>query len=143
MGWQIEGMAIDCLGWRVVCCLGWSGAEAEEDPGKVMIPVSSGGAGTKGVLETAVEALDEAVGLGVVGGGRMVLDVKQLSKLMPKRRGELRPTISCDVERDAMAGDPVAHEGGCAVCGGGGGERNGVGPAGGAVDDGEKVCMAS
>jgi hypothetical protein len=42
----------------------------------VIDPVRHGAAGAEGVLQTAVEAFYHSVGLRVVGGGLVVLDVE-------------------------------------------------------------------
>jgi len=53
------------------------GPETKENPGKVRWPGGSGAACLKGVLEAAMEALDHAIGLWVVGGGLPVLYLQQ------------------------------------------------------------------
>ena len=59
----------------------------------MVVPVSASGAGPEGVLEAAVEAFDEAVGLGMVGGGWAVLDVQLVAEARPKGRGELGASV--------------------------------------------------
>ena len=49
---------IDSLGRRNVGVFSRGGAEAEEYPGKVMKPISRGGASPEGGLEAAVKVLD-------------------------------------------------------------------------------------
>lgn len=108
----------------------------------MMKPVAGGSTGTEGGLEAAVETLHETIGLGVIGGGRMMGDVEGLAEVGPEAGSELRAAIGGEVGRDAKASDPVVNEGVGAVGGGGGGERNGFTPAGGAIHDGEEVGMA-
>lgn len=42
---------------------------------------------------------------------------------------------------DTIVGNPMVNEGLGAISGGGRGERDGVGPAGGSVNDGEEICI--
>ena len=105
-------------------------------------PVGGGSAGAEGRLEAAVEAFHEAVGLRVVGGGGVVVDVEGLAEVVPEGGGELRAKVRCDEGGDAVAGDPVADEGVGAVGGVGRGEGDGIWPAGGAVHNGEAVVVA-
>ena len=55
---------------------------------------------------------------------------------------ELRTTVGGDVVRHTEAGDPVTDEGSCAGLGGGVRQRDGFGPPGEAVYDGEKELHA-
>ena len=68
-------------------------------------------------------------------------DVELLAEVRPQGRGELRATIRGDVGGNTKAGDPLVDEGLGTVGGGGRCHRNGFHPAGGAVDDGEKVSV--
>ena len=61
---------------------------------------------------------------------------------VPRSEVMVSGTLGGDGVGDSIAGDPGGDEGGGAVVGGGGGERSGFGPAGGAVNDGEDVCVA-
>ncbi len=56
-------------------------------------PVCRGAAGPEGVLQTAVEAFYHPVGLRVVGGGLVVLDVEQAAEGGPQGGGELGPAV--------------------------------------------------
>ena len=49
----------------------------------MVVPVGGGGPGTEGVFEAAVEAFYQSVGLGMVSGGRGMLDVKLVTKPGP------------------------------------------------------------
>ena len=106
-----------------------------------MIPGGCGCAGAESGLEAAVQALNQTVGLWVVGGGRVVNDVELLAEMRPKSRGELRATIRGDVGGDTKAGDLLMYEGLCAVSGGGRGHGNGLHPAGGLVNDGKEMSV--
>ena len=120
---------------------GWCGAKAEHDPGKMVIPVSAGGAGPEGVLQAAVETFHKAIGLGVVGGGRAVLNVELGAEAVPEGGSELWSSVRSDGGRNSKAGNPVVYNGGGAGVGGSGGEGNGLRPSGGAINDGEEVSM--
>ena len=76
LGKKSEVHPIDSLGRRNVGVFSRGGAEAEEYPGKVMKPISRGGASPEGGLEAAVKALNQTIGLGMIGGGRLMGDVK-------------------------------------------------------------------
>jgi len=141
LGGQGEGSPVKAVRWGDVGVLGRSSAEAEEDPGEMSVPGGVSGACTQRILESAVEAFHEAVGLRMVGCGGAVGDVEGVAEVRPEGRGELRATIRSDDGRDAETSNPVVDEGVCAVGGGGRGERYRVWPASGAVDDGEKVCV--
>ncbi len=52
-------------------------------------PVRRGAAGPEGVLQTAVEAFYHPVGLRMVSGGLVVLDVEQAAEGGPQGGGEL------------------------------------------------------
>jgi hypothetical protein len=67
--------------------------EAQEDPQEVVDPVRRGTAGPEGVLQTAVEAFHHPVGLRVVGGGLVVLDVEQTAEGGPQGGAELGPVV--------------------------------------------------
>jgi hypothetical protein len=54
----------------------------------VVDPVRSSAAGPENVLQTAVEAFYHPVGLRVVGGGLIVLDVEQAAEGGPQGGGE-------------------------------------------------------
>ena len=112
MGRKGEIGTIQGLGWRSVGQLSWGSAEAEKNPGEVMIPVSGGSPGSEGILKASMETFHQAVGLWMVGGGRPVLDVKLSAKAVPESRGELGAAIRGDSSRDAKAGNPVVDEGG-------------------------------
>ena len=88
-----------------------------------------------------MEPLDQAVGLRVISSGRVMLDVELVAEPMSEGRSELRAAVRGDGGRDTKAGTPVVNEGSCAGVGSGGGERNGLGPAGGGVNDGKEVCV--
>ncbi len=68
-------------------------AEAHEDPRKVVDPVRRGAAGPECVLQAAVEAFYHPVRLRVVGGGLVVLDVKEAAEGRPQGGGELGPAV--------------------------------------------------
>ena len=76
--------AIEGLGRRDVRGRGWGGAEAEEDPGKMVVPVSASGAGRECIFKAAVETFHKAIRLGVVGGGRAVLNVECSAQAVPE-----------------------------------------------------------
>lgn len=133
--------AIEGLGRRDVRGRGWGGAEAEEDPGKVVVPVSAGGAGPECIFKAAVETFHKAIRLGVVGGGRAVLNVECSAQAVPEGRGELWATVRGDSGGNAEAGNPVVNKGGGAGVGGGRGEGNCLRPSGSAVNDSEEVSM--
>jgi hypothetical protein len=59
----------------------------------VVDPVRRGAAGPEGVLQMAVEAFYHPVGLRVVGGGLVVLDVEQAAEGGPQGGGELGPAV--------------------------------------------------
>jgi len=67
--------------------------ETQEDPWEVVDPVRCGAAGKEGVLQVAVEAFYHPVRLRVVGGGLVVLNVKQAAEGGPQGGGELGPAV--------------------------------------------------
>ena len=58
-------------------------------------PVRRGAAGPEGVLQTVVEVFHHPIGLRVVGGGLVVLDVEQAAEGCPQGGGELGPAVRC------------------------------------------------
>ncbi len=70
------------------CC-----AEAQEDPQEVVDPVRRGAAGAEGILQAAVEAFYQPIGLWVVSSCLVVLDVEQAAEGGPQRGGELGPAV--------------------------------------------------
>ena len=118
------------------------GAETEEDPGKMVEPVSGGAAGPEGSFQPAVKSFHEAVGLRMVGGGGLMRDVEARAERSPESRGELRTSVGSDDVRYTKTSNPMMHQGGGTVIGGGGGQRNSLRPTGGSVDDGEQVGVA-
>ncbi len=56
-------------------------------------PVHLSAAGAEGVLQAEVEAFHHPVGLWVVGGGLVVLDVEQAAEGGPQGGGELGPAV--------------------------------------------------
>ncbi len=56
-------------------------------------PVRRGAAGPEGVLQKAVEAFYHPIRLRVVGGGLVVLNVKQAAEGGPQGGGELGPAV--------------------------------------------------
>ncbi len=69
-------------------------AEAHEDPRKEVDPVRRGAAGPECILQAAVEAFHHPVGLRMVGGGLVVLDVEEAAESGPQGGGELGPASS-------------------------------------------------
>jgi hypothetical protein len=59
----------------------------------VVDPVRHGAASPEGFLQTAVEAFYNPVGLRVVGGGLVVLDVEQAAEGGLQGGGELGPAV--------------------------------------------------
>ena len=72
LGRKSEIHPIDSLGRRNVGVFSRGGAEAEKYPGKMMKPVSRSGASPKSGFEAAVKALDQTIGLGMIGSGRLM-----------------------------------------------------------------------
>ena len=76
-----------------------------------MKPISRGGASPEGGLEAAVKALNQTIGLGMIGGGRLMGDVKETAQVKPKSRCKLGTTIRGDNGRNTKSGDPGMYEG--------------------------------
>jgi hypothetical protein len=55
--WDMKGG----LGRRNCILLSGLGAESKQDPGKMLMPVSSGSTGAKGIFEAAVKAFQYAI----------------------------------------------------------------------------------
>ena len=72
----------------------------------------------------------------------MMHNPKGCAQALPEARNKLRATVRSQMGGDPKTGDPVGDEGVGAVGGGGGGHGNGLGPPGGAVNDGEEVFSA-
>jgi len=75
-----EVVAVGGLGRGDVRGLSGSSPKAEEDPGKVVVPVGGGSTGGEGRLEMAVKVLDETVKLGMIGGGGVMCDVENVQR---------------------------------------------------------------
>ena len=86
-----------------------------------------------------METFHKAVGLGVIGGSRAVLNVELGAKAVPKGRGELWPTVRGDSGGNAKTGNPVVNEGSGAGVSGSIGEGNGFQPPENAVNDSEEM----
>ena len=106
LGRKSEIHPIDSLGRRNVGVFSRGGAEAEKYPGKMMKPVSRSGASPESGLEAAVKGLDKTIGLGMIGGGRLMGDVKETTQVKPKSRCKLGTTIRGDNGRNTKSGDP-------------------------------------
>ena len=104
-------------------------------------PVSSRRTSPKSIFEAVVETFNEPIGLRMVGGGGVVLDVELATKAVPESRGELRVPFKGDGVGHPKVGNPVVNEGGCTSIGSGGGEGNSFWPTGGAVNNGEEMGM--
>ena len=135
----LKSSPIELVSRRNFGAVSWGGAETEKDPREMAVPVSSGAEGAESCLETAVETFNKAVGLGMIGGSRLVRDVEVRAKGDPEGRGELRIAVRSDSIRHTKTGDPVMHQRGGAILCHGGGQRNGLRPTGSAVNNGEKV----
>ena len=98
MGRKSEVHTIDSLGRKNVGVFRRGGAEAEKDPGKMMKPVRHSGASSEGSLEAAVEVLNQTIGLRIVGGGRLMSDVKETIQVKPKGRCKLGPWSEVIIE---------------------------------------------
>ena len=142
LGRKSEIHPIDSLGRRNVGVFSRGGAEAEKDPGKMMKPVSCGGASPESGFEAAVKVLDQIIGLGMIGSGRLMGDVKETTQVKPKSRCKLGTTIRGDNGRNTKSGDPGMDESRSTVDGGSGGERNSFRPVGGTVNHRKEVCLA-
>ncbi len=117
--------------------LGRCVAQAEENPGKVVVPVGGSSVSTKGILEAAMEPLHHAIRLGVIGSGGVMCDVEEGAKMGPQSRGELRASVGGDMRRNTMASNPVMYQGRSAVCGGGRRQGDSIRPAGSPVQGAE------
>ena len=78
-----------------------SGTETEEDPRKMVKPISHGRPGTEASLEAAVKPLNKTIGKRMVGSGGLMSDVEEAAKVKPKSRCELRTTVRSDNGRHA------------------------------------------
>ena len=105
-------------------------------------PVSGSAAGLEGSFQLAVKSFHEAVGLRMVGGGGLMRDVEARAERSPESRGELRTSVGSYNVRYTKTSNPMMHQGGSAVIGGGGGQGNSLRPTGGPVNDGEQVGVA-
>ena len=76
LGGKLKSSPIELLSRRNVGAVSWSGAETEENPGEMMVPVSCSAAGVERGFETAAEAFHQTVGLGVISSGGLVRDVE-------------------------------------------------------------------
>ena len=85
-----------------------------------MKPVSIGGAGTEGGFQVAVKEFNQTVGLGMIGGGRLVSDVEKAAEVKPERGGKLRALVRGDDGGNTKAGDPGVNEGSSTICSGSG-----------------------
>ena len=139
MGGKLKSSPIELLSRRNVGAVSWSGAENEENPGEMMVPVSCSAAGTEGGFEMVVEAFHQTVGLGLIGRGGLVRDVEVRAEGDPQVRSELRTTVRGDSIWHTETGDPVVNQSGSTVYRRGGGQGNGLGPTGSAINDGEEV----
>ena len=56
-------------------------------------PVRRGAAGPECILQAVVEAFNHPIGLWMVGGGLVVLDVEEAAESGPQGGGELGPAV--------------------------------------------------
>ena len=106
----------------------------------MLYPTWAGAAGTQGVLEAAVEPLDQTIALWVVGGGLHVLDVEHAAEGGPECRRELAAPVRGDGSRHTKAGNPASEKSVGAVGGGGGAQRDRLSPARGPINHSEQIC---
>jgi hypothetical protein len=105
----------------------------------MMIPIRSGGSGSEGILQSAVEPLHEAVGLRMIGSCLSVLYGEERTKSCPQRRCELWASVTGDGVWYSESLDPALEERRCAVGGGGGNQRYRLWPASGPIHHCEKI----
>ena len=105
------------------------------------MPVGGGAAGSKGVLQSAVEPLYQPVGLGVVGGCGAVADVEEAAESGPQRGGKLSASVAGDGLGDTKALDPSREEGRCALRRRRPRQRHRLWPPAGTVYNSKKVCI--
>ena len=107
---QLKSSYIELLRRRNVGAISRGGAETEKNPGKMVVPVSHSAAGKESGHEMAVEPFHKTVGLGMVGGGRLVRDVEVRAEGNPQGRGELRTAVRGDniwhTKNEKSSGEP-------------------------------------
>ena len=138
---KAEGSPIELVSGRDVGAIGRGGAEAEENPREMVKPVSIIAAGVESHLKAVVKTFNKAIGLGMVGSGRLMRYVKMGAKRDPEGRGELRTMVRSDNVWHTKVGDPMMHQSSGAVIIRGGGQRVSFRPMGSAVNNGEKICV--
>ena len=79
-----EVSAVKCLSRREIGIRSRSVTETEENPGKMVKPISSGCPSTEGGLEAVVKALNKTVGLRMVGSGGLISDVEKMTEVEPE-----------------------------------------------------------
>ncbi len=82
------------------------GAVGEENPGQLGNPIWGSAAAPKGGFEAAMEAFEDAVGLGVKGSGGNVRHVEERGKAGPKGGNKLGTTVRGDGVRNTKTGNP-------------------------------------
>ena len=105
-------------------------------------PVSGSTTSPKSVFQAAMEPFHQTIGLRVIGGGGSVVNVEMLTKTEPQCRSELSAVISGDVIWNTMTGHPGTHQSIGTSISSDGGQRDGIQPAGGVVNNGEEVGIA-
>ena len=139
---QLKSSSIELLRRRNVGAISRGGAETEKNPGKMVVPVSHSAAGKESGHEMAVEPFHKTVGLGMVGGGRLVRDVEVRAEGNLQGRGELGLRLEVIISGTPKTRNPVVNQSGGTVRRHGGGQRNGFRPARSAVNKGEEVGVS-
>ena len=117
--------------------------QQEKNPVKVVGSVQATTACSARFLEAAVQALNQAISLGVVGGGGDVLGADSCKEGTPDGAAKLQASIRGDGCRHTKPGDPGSNEGASAVISCCRGQRYCFHPPGGAIYDSKQIFITT
>jgi hypothetical protein len=105
--------------------------QTQQNPGQVLRPARASQPSAQRILELAVALFHHTIGLGVVGGGKAMLNSQLLAHVGPQGGCKLAPAVGGELARHAEASHPRGNEGVRA--------RGGLNPAGRVVYHREEV----
>lgn len=108
---EAEGCAKDHLSSREANPLLWRGPEAEEDPGKMLIPEAVHTAGSESVLQRTMEPFHHPIALWMISRGLMMHNAEDGTQAVPESRNKLGTTVGGQMSWNAKSGDPMCNQG--------------------------------
>ena len=139
---KTESRTVQKLSWSGVCIFSPSRADSKEDNWQFVHPCWALEPGPEGFLQMSMETFNDAVGLRVIGGGRLMLNTEGRLQLCPQSTGELGPTIRHHMIGDPEPRDPMTYHGSGTRSGGSIRDWYRLGPSRETVDDCKQVGLA-